>query len=561
LEPGSRGLDYLRGEFSKPLSILMGVVGLVLLIACANVANLLLARAASRQKEVAVRLAVGAGRSRLIRQLLTESMLLAGLGGIVGLMLAFWGTHLLVAFMASGREPIRLSVTPEPRVLGFTAAVSVLTGILCGLSPALRSTRMDLAPALKESARMLQGATESKRGMRLGLGRTLVVTQVALSVLLLVAAVLFVRTLTNLENVNAGFNRRNVLLFGIDPSQDGYRGQRLADFYQELSRRLGALPGVRSVSMSMHRLIGGGVSVNGLQISGYAPKAGQEGDHLETHVNRVGPKFFETMGIPLVLGRPIGEGDTPTAPKVAVVNEKFVHQFLGGENPIGRRFGFGDEKTATDYEIVGVVGDAKYSDLRREVPPTVYLPYQQNLEELGPMNFEVRTAGSPMDLASAVRRTGQNMDRNLALYRIKTQVEEINESLFQERLFARLTSFFGVLAVLLACVGVYGVMAFAVTRRTHEIGIRMALGASRAQITGMVLRETCLLVEAGIAIGVVLALGASRLISTLLYGLKPTDPLTMAIAALLMVAAAVLAGYVPSRRASRVDPMVALRYE
>jgi predicted permease len=561
LESASRGLDYLRGEFSKPLFILMTVVGLVLLIACANVANLLLARAESRQKEIAVRLAVGAGRSRLIRQLLTESVLLAGLGGTVGFLLAFWGTDLLVAFMASGREPITLRVTPDPSVLGFTVAVSVLTGILCGLSPALRGTRMDLTPALKESARTLQGATDSKHGLRLGLGKTLVVTQVALSVLLLVGAVLFVRTLTNLENVNAGFNQRNVLLFGIDPSQDGYKGQRLADFYQELGRRLGMLPGVRSVSMSMHRLIGGGVSVNGLQISGYTPKPGQKGDHLETHVNHVGPKFFETMGIPLVLGRSVGEGDTAAAPKVAVVNEKFVHQFLGGENPIGRRFGFGDKTTATDYEIVGVVGDTKYSDLRREVPVTVYLPYGQDLEYLGPMNFEVRTAGNPMDLVSAVRRTAQDMDRNLALYQVETQVDQINRALFQERLFARLTSFFGALAASLACVGIYGIMAFAVMRRAREIGIRMALGASRGQITEMVLRETCVLAGTGIAFGIFLALAASRLIATLLYGLRPTDPLTITIAALLMVAAAVFAAYGPSRRASHLDPMVALRYE
>jgi predicted permease len=561
LQSGSKGLGYLRGEFSKPLFILMGVVGLVLLIACANVANLLLARGTSRQKEIALRLAVGAGRGRLIRQLLTDSVLQAGLGGVVGLILAFWGTAVLVAFMASGHEPITLNVTPDPRVLGFTAAACLLTGILCGLTPALRSTRMDLTPALKESARTLDSATPGKHGLRLGLGKTLVVTQVSLSVLLLVSAILFVRTLTNLESVNAGFNQGNLLLFGIDPTQDGYKGQHLADFYQELARRLGTLPGVRSVSLSMQRLIGGGVSINRLQISAYTPKPGERGDHLEAHVNRVGPKFFETMGIPLVLGRSTGDGDTATAPKVAVVNEKFVHQFLGGENPIGRQLGFGDKTTATDYEIIGVVGDARFSDLRREAPPTVYLPYLQRVEGLGPMHFEVRTAANPMDLVSAVRRVAQGMDRNLALYQVKTQVEQINESLFQERLFARLTSFFGALAALLACVGIYGVMAFAVSRRTREIGIRMALGASRGEITEMVLRETCLLVGMGSAVGIVLALAATRLISTLLYGLKPTDPPTIVMAALLMVAATAFAGYVPSRRASKVDPMVALRYE
>ncbi len=563
VESGSKGLDYLRGEFSEPLFILMTVVGLVLLIACANVANLLLARAASRQKEIAVRLAIGAGRWRLVRQLLTESVLLAALGGVVGLVLAFWGTDLLVALMASGRDAFSLSVTPSPRVLAFTAAVSLLTGVLFGLSPALRSTQVDLTPALKESAGTLLGVTQGKRGLRLGLGKTLVVTQVALSLLLLVGAGLFVRTLTNLENVNAGFDQRNLLLFGIDPTQDGYKGQRLVGFYQELTRRIKSLPGVHSVTMSTSTLIGGGVSINSVSIPGYTPKPGQKNavGELEAYFNRVGPNFFETLGIPLALGRTIGEGDTEAAPKVAVVNQTFARQFLSGGNPVGRRIGFGDEKTAGDTEIVGVVGDAKYSDLRREVPPTVYVPCLQDLKWLGPINFEVRTVGDPMQMASAVRRVAQDLDSNLTLYQIRTQVDQINMSLFQERLFARLTSFFGMLAALLACVGVYGIMAFAAAQRTREIGIRMALGASRGGILGMVLRETCLLVAIGIAIGILVALGASRLISTLLFGLKPTDPLTISVAALLMVAAAVFAGYVPARRATKVDPMVALRYE
>ena len=561
LESGSQGLAYLRSQFSKPLFFLMGVVGLVLFICCANIANLLLVRSLSRQKEIAMRLAVGAGRSRLIRQLLTESVLLAGLGGVVGLMLAFWGTHLLVAFMASGRQPITLSVAPDARLLGFTAVVSVLTGVLCGLSPALRSTRVDLTPALKESPRTWQGPALGQHGLRLGFGRTLVVTQVALSFLLLMGAVLFVRTLTNLENTNAGFDRQNLLLFCIDPTEDGYKGQRLAEFYQELARRLSALPGVQSVSMSVLRLMGDDRNINDLRISGYTPKAGEVSGRLQTYMNMVGPKFFETMGIPVVLGRPISEGDRAGAPKVAVVNEKFVHQFLGDGNPLGRRFGFGGESTARDFEIVGVVGDAKYTDLRTEVPPTVYLSYLPQIDWMGPMHFAVRTAGNPLDLVSAVRRVAQEMDRNLAPYEVKSQVEQIDESLFQERLFARLTSFFGALAASLACVGIYGVMAFAVTRRTREIGIRMALGASRGEITTMVLSETFTLVGIGIVIGIVLALGASRLISTWLYGLKPTDPLTLTMAALLMVAAAVFAGYFPSRRAAKVDPMVALRYE
>ena len=560
LEPGSKGLDQLRGQFSKPLFILMTVVGLVLLIACANVANLLLARATARQKEIALRLAIGARRGRVIRQLLTESALLAGLGGILGLILAFWTTDLLVAFMSSGRDPVSLSVTPDPRVLGFTAAVSLLTGILFGLAPALRSTRLELTPALKENAG-LSGVAHGRRNLRLGLGKALIVGQIALSLLLLVGAGLFVRTLTNLESVNAGFNQRNLLLFGIDPTQDGYKGQRLADFYQELTRRVEALPGVRSVTMSMHSLIQGGVSINGAFIQGYVPKAGRNSGEIDAYVNQVGPKFFETMGIPLVIGRGIGEGDTEAAPKVAVVNQKFAREFLGSGNPVGRRLGFGDQKSSGDLEIVGVVGDAKYADLRGDVPPTVYLPCLQDLHWLGATHFEVRTAGDPTQIAPAVGRVVQGLDRNLALYDVRSQVEQIDRSLFQERLFARLTSFFGLLAALLACIGVYGIMAFAAGKRTREIGIRMALGANRGEILAMVLRETVVLLAIGIVVGIVMSLEASRLISTLLFGLKPTDPLTIAAAALLMVLAAAVAGYVPARRASRVDPMVALRYE
>jgi predicted permease len=561
VEPGSKGLDELRGEFSKPLYVLMTVVGLVLLIACANVANLLLARGTSRQKEIAVRLAIGGKRSRLVRQLLTESVLLAAMGGVLGLLLAFWGTHLLVAFMSSGRNPVSLSVTPDPGVLGFTAAVSLLTGILFGLSPALRSTRVDLTPALKESVGKMPGAQERRRGLRLGLGKTLVVTQVGLSLLLLVGAGLFVRTLANLQNVDAGFNERNLLLFGVDPTQDGYKEQRLADFYQEFTRRLQALPGVRSVTLSALTLIGNGESINSVGILGYTPKAGEKRDGLEAWWNRVGPVFFETLGMPIILGRGIGEGDAAAAPKVAVVNQQFVRKYLGSGSPIGRRFGFGDQKTKADIEIVGVAGDAKYSDLRQEVPPTVYTPYLQEVKLLGGMHFEVRTAGDPMALAPAVRRVSQGMDPNLALFDVKSQVEQINQTLFQERLFARLTSFFGLLAALLGCLGVYGIMAFATSQRTREIGIRMALGANRAEILGMVLRETFILVAIGIAAGTLAVLEASRLVASFLFGLKPNDPLTIAGAALLMVAAAALAGYLPARRASRVDPMVALRYE
>lgn len=349
----------------------------------------------------------------------------------------------------------------------------------------------------------MPGTHERHRGLRLGLGKTLVVKQVALSLLLLVGAGLFVRTLANLQNVDAGFDERNLLLFGIDPTQDGYKEQRLADFYQEFTRRLQALPGVRSVSLSGTTLIGGGVSIRLTRILGYTPKAGEKKDGIEAWVNGASPGFFQTLGIPIVLGRGIREGDTVTAPKVAAVNEQFVRKYLGSGSPIGRRFGFGDQKSNADLEIVGVAGDAKFNDLRQQVPPTVYKPYLQEVKSLGGMHFEVRTAGDPMALAPAVRRVSQGMNPNLAIFDVKSQVEQINETMFQERLFARLTSFFGLLA----------------------------------------------------------ALEASRLVASFLFGLKPNDPLTIAGAALLMVAAAAVAGYLPARRASRVDPMVALRHE
>ncbi len=567
ISAASKGLSDLRDHFSKPLFILMALVGLVLLIACANVANMLLARATTRQREIAVRLAIGAGRPRLIRQLLTESMLLAVFGGLIGLPLAFWGTHVLVALMSGGRDPVVLSVTPDPRVLGFTAAVSVLTGILFGLSPALRATRVDLTPSLKESGTRLPRASQTGGGMRLGLGKTLVIVQVGLSVLLLVGAGLFVRTLTNLEQVNLGFDQHNLLLFGIDPTQDGHTGRRLVSFYRELTRQIAALPGVRSVSASANTLVGGGGNAVTTHILGYTPKPAENEKGFLAALDTVGPGFFETMHLPLVLGRGIGDGDTEASPKVAVVNETFARSYLGDGNPLGRQFSAGDPK-ASPIEVVGVVPDAKFFDLREEIPPTIYLPFLQTLSghdavlgALGAMHFEVRTASDPTGMASAVRHVAQAMDPNLALYDVRTQTDQIDQTLFRERFFARLTSCFGILAALLGCSGVYGLMAFATAGRTREIGIRMALGASRGEILRIVLRETFVLLAVGIVAGIAVALEASRVVSALLYGLKPTDPATLAGAALLMMAAAAVAAYVPARRATKVDPMVALRYE
>jgi len=560
LTPAGGGLDELRSEFSEPLFILMCVVGLVLLIACANVANLLLARAASRQKEIAVRLALGGGRTRLIRQLLVESVLLALLGGAVGVFLAYWGSSILVKLMSSGREPISLHVAPNLGVLGFTLAVSVLTGILFGLAPALRGTSIDLAPALKQGTARIVGAIAHSSGRRQRLSKALVVVQIAISLLLLITAGLFVRSLTNLENENVGFDRRNVLLFTIDPTQAGYHADQLPTFYEQLRRRIKEIPGARSASFSRHGLINSGVSIVGFSLRGFPPKIGRN-DNGSVHANFVGPEFFETFGIPLLLGRMIEEQDTATAPKIAVVNRAFAQEYFQGQNPIGRRFGFGDQKTSSDIVIVGLVGDSRYGKLRAEPPPTVYVPYYQHMKEQEAVNFSVRTAGDPKDWISAVGRAVQELDRNLPIFDVKTEVEEINRATLQERLFAQLSGVFGMLALALASIGLYGMISYAVLRRTNEIGIRIALGAERTKILQMVLREAMILAILGIGVGAPVAFVLSRFVGSLLYGLRPTDPLTGAFATIALLFVGFLAAYLPARRASRIQPMIALRHE
>ena len=562
LEPGSKGLDVLRSEFSQSLFILMTVVGLVLLIACANVANLLLERATSRRTEIAVRLALGAGRGRLIQQLLTESAALTIAGGAAGLVLANWASNLLVLMMSSGRDPIALHVRPDAYVLAFTASLSVFTALLVGLAPALQGTRLDLTPALKAGLNAAARVPRRFAGLRFSLAKGLVVTQVAVSLVLLVGAGLFVRTLANLENENIGFNRSNLVLFGIDPTQQGYKGERLARFYEELQGRLKAVPGVRSVSLSMHPLLKGEISIWGLNLEGYTPPprpGGVKDSSIDVHVNKVGPDFFSTMGIPVLLGRPIGPEDNATSPKVALVNQAFARKYLEGQSPVGHRAGWDGERGK--MEIVGVVKDTRYGQLRRDPPPTVYVPYTQYPDYLGAMHFEVRTAGDPRNWLASIRGVVRGLDKEVPIFDAKTQTEEIDEAVFQERIFAQLTSLFGVLAVLLACLGLYGLMSYSVARRRNEIGIRMALGARRARILRGVLVEALGLVLLGLAVGVPVAVGATRLISSQLYGLRPNDGLTLALATLLLAAVAALAGYIPARRATKVDPVVALRYE
>jgi len=553
LQPAGKGLSELRREFSRPLLILMSMVGLVLVIACVNVANLLLARAAARQREVGIRLAVGASRWRVVRQLLAESLLLACLGGAVGCALAWWGSRVLVALISPVSNPLLLDLDPDPRVLGFAAAVCLATGLLFGLAPAFRATRVDLAAALKGGRLNLRAS-----GTRLHVMKTLIIAQAALSIVLLFGATLFVRTLANLQGLNTGFAQDNLLLFGLDAAQAGYEGRALKDFYGRVQQRVAALPGVVSATSSMHLMLGGGTRTDGIRVAGYVPKRGET---RSVHVMPAGPDFFGTMRITLLLGRDFTERDTEDAPRVAVVNETFAKRYFGNRNPIGQRIGWIGEEH--DMEIIGVAGDARYGSLRRDVPATVYHPFRQATIHM--MHFALRTAGNPRLLIPDVRRAVASLDRGIPVQEVGTQEEKIDELLIHERLFAKLSTFFGLLALALVCVGLYGMLAYAVARRTGEIGIRMALGANRASIMGMVLKDTLVVATIGLLLGITASFGIARLsaslASDLLYGLKTDDALSLAIAATALVSAAALASFVPARRASRVDPVTAIRDE
>lgn len=559
----ANGMAALRREFSRPLLVLMALVALVLLIACANVASLLLARSTSRRREVAVRIALGAGRRRLIRQLLTESVLLSATGGLIGVILAYWASDALLGFMRNASEPAHLQVSPDLRVLAFTGIVSALTGILFGLAPALSGTRFDLTPALKERAGGAIGTGHPLRGMRFGLRDALVASQIAIALLLLIGAGLFIRTFRKLADQDLGFEHRNLLLFSIDPTQAGYKGEKLAIFYRELQRRIEAVPGVLSASLSRHWLVNDGWGGEGISIQGYTPKPGEEigNGSIDTYLHLVGSRFFQTYGIPLLLGRTINDGDIEGSPKVGVINHAFARKYFGNAYPIGRRFGFGGEKNSSDIAIVGVVGDTTYGDLRQPPPPTIYVPYAQRLTQLGAMNFEVRTARDPKNWINPVRRTVHRLDKRLPLSDVETQHEQIDRATFEERLFASLTSIFGVLALVLACVGLYGAMAYAVARRTNEIGVRMALGAQKRDVLRLVLGQGMILALIGVGIGILGALGFARFLASLLYGVKATDPITFIAVSLILTIVALLACYIPARRAAKVDPMIALRHE
>jgi len=559
LNPASRGLSSLREQFSEPLRILMAVVGLILLIACANVANLLLARATARKKEIAVRLALGASRFRLIRQLLTESMLLALIGGALGLLFALWGCGFLLALVGSGRDPVFLKLTLDLRVLGFTAVASLLAGVLFGLAPAWRATRVDLNPALKD------GARGSDAGSRLGLGKTLVVVQVALSLLLLIGAGLFARSLGKLKSLDAGLNRENVLLVSTNPMMIGYQeGRQTADLYQRMLERIRAIPGVRFASLSPQALLGAGGTNTSVVVQGRAERPEDNADSPgRTGIPwlcEVGPEYFETVGMTILRGRGLTAQDGENAPRVAVINETFARYYFGDENPIGRRFGT-DPDTSGQIEIVGVVKDAKYVSLREPALRTYYVPYFQYSDRWRATTFQIRTAANPTGVIAAVRQAAREVDANLPLFNIKTLAKQVDESIAQERLIGAVSSFFGLLALLLAAVGLYGIMAYAVSQRTHEIGVRMALGAHRGAVLRMVLRQGMKLVLIGAGLGLAASLAVTRVIASQLYDVTPTDPMTFIGAPILLLIAALAACFAPARRATKVDPLVALRCE
>jgi predicted permease len=562
--PGSQGQPYLRKMLTTPLWVLMALTGGVLLIACANVASLLIARAASRQKEIAIRLAIGAGRFRIIRQLLVESLLLSFAGGVLGLLLAVATDHVLLAFLPPETVDLKMSTTPDLRILLFAIAVSLLTGLIFGLVPALQATKPDVAPVLKDTVGGIVGG-----GAHVRVRKALVAVQVMLSLLLLIGAGLFIRSLRNLRDMGPGFTTGNLVAFEIDPTLSGYNADRSKIMYQQLVANLGAIPGIRSVGLASVRILEQNESDSWLTIEGYQTKATETPD---AYMNWIGSGYFKTLGVPMVSGRDFTDrdrqsqqhGDKPDS-KVAlvvIVNEKFARRFFGSvNNAVGRHVGYGiDPGTKTDMEIVGVVKDIKYTSLRDEVPIQMFEPYLANNFPSG-MTVYVSTTMAPEPFFALARAKVRELDANVSVSGMRSMDEQISNSLLVERLIASLSAVFGFLATLLAIIGLYGVMAYTVARRTREIGIRMALGAFQGDVIWMVMREVLVLVSVGLAAGLAGAFVLTKLIQTQLYGITGHDPVTVVLAALGLAIVASAAGYIPALRASRIDAMRALRYE
>jgi predicted permease len=593
--PAQSGLSGSTTEISGELYVLMMAVGIVLLIACANVAGLLLSRATARQKEIAVRLALGAGRKRIVQQLLTESVFLSLVGGALGILIAIWGTRAIVTlFTSSSDEPFGFNPSIDGRVLLFTFTAAVLTGIIFGFAPAFRGTRIDLTPALKAGTRSSTG--EGRAGGRwFNLGNGLVIAQVALAVVVLVGAGLLVRTLQNLRNVDPGFDPRNLLTFQLDPTLIGYKTPQIDAFYRDLQQRIGAIPGVESVSYSNSTLLSGSLWDTGFHLEGTPKDQESDADYLP-----IGAGFFSMMHMRLLTGRNFNSADfaqaeaaeererareavqeakeaglpassgsasvpesaANEAPVPVIVNKTFVQKYFPKVNPVGVHFGAREADPAKGdwatpgWEILGVVSDAKYQDLRSPIEPTMYVPSSG-----GNTSFEVRTRMNPSAVAASIRSVVNQMDSNLPVFNVHTQEELIDQLLFQERMIAKLSGFFGVLALVLACIGLYGLLSYEVSRRTREIGIRMALGAQRRRVMNLVVGQGILLAISGAMVGIGASLGVTRYLKSMLYDIHANDPATIAGVSILLTLVAVAACYIPARRAMRVDPMVALRYE
>ncbi len=546
---GGGGFSDLRGDFQQPLLLMMVIVGLVLVIACVNVANLLLARASSRRKEFAVRVAIGAAPGRIVRQLLTESILLAFAGGALGLLLARWGTDALLKL--SGNK--ELEASPDLRVFLFTAAVCLLTGVLFGLIPALRSRRVAVALTLKSGS---QNGSSANAGWNWG--KLLVTGQVAVSLLVLFVAGLLVHSLQNIRNVDLGYNREHLLVVSTDPLSAGYDNARTASFVNQLAEQIGNLPGVRAVTSSKNGLFSGSESGNTIKVEGYTPKKDAD---LIAAFDDVGPNYFHAVGIPMLLGRDIGPQDTETSARVTVINETMAKFYFGKANPIGRKFVVDDPGSKGPVEIVGVARDARDHKLKGSVDRRFYLPLSQALGPLPVVNFMIRTVGNPVAVAETARKQIKNLDANIPVNSVRALNELTDRAISDQILIARLSSFFAGLALLLAAIGLYGVLSYSVAGRTREIGVRMALGAQRGSVLKMILREAGKLVLLGVVIGIPSAILASRLFSSMLFGLKATDPVSMLLVIAVLLAITLLASYLPARRATKVDPMIALRYE
>jgi len=579
LTPAHEGLSGRRGHYSTQLYVLMAAVGIVLVISCVNIAGLLLSRAATRERETAMRRALGAGSGRIWRQVLTESMLLSISGGTLGILFAFWGVRTITSVIfANSHRPFPFVVVPDWRILLFTVGVSILTGVFFGLVPAFSSTRVNLASTLRQQSAALRTPNAIGTGRRARVGDILVVSQVALSFLALAGGGLLLRTLHNLRSTNPGFDPHNLLLFGVDPTVIGYNEAQVHRSYRELRERLAVVPGIISATYSSDALLSGGLWTSSVHIEG-APETSE----VEVDMFAVGPDFLQTMGIPLLEGRVFTNADFEDLaeqkeinredvqrllpPIPVLVNQTFARQYLISEPAIGKRVTRGDREVSTggigvshtrsrEWLIIGVVGDTKYNSLRRDIHPTIYTPLMN-----GAGHFELRTRGDPTLVISAVRQVVGELDSNLPLLNVRTQTEQIDQLLSQERLIAHLASLLGLLTLLLACLGLYGLLSFEVTHRTHEIGIRVALGAEWGRVVWLVMRHGIVLTLLGTTVGAMTAFGATRYLASLLYGVKPLDPATFIAVATLLLGIALAACFVPARRATRVEPIVALRYE